>query len=135
MSPLFTGMAAQSTSRQHASCAVSTASGQSLIAPPSAQRACAPVAVSSPAPQAHSTSRLGPSHDFIGEIVSPSGGSMTRSAVAFADETAHRNVGDALRDQLGDVEDLDLVLDVLGLHAVGQHDVAEGAGDRDGIDL
>jgi len=34
-----------------------------------------------------------------------------------------------LRDHLGDIEDLDLLLHVLRLHTVGDHDGAERAGD------
>src|SRR5690348_3116111 len=117
------GIAAQSTSFQHAPWAVFGGSGHWLRAPPSAHSPRAPSVVSSPALHAASSNRR---LSRLAAVIGPH-----HIAVLLPHQISDRNIGQALRDQLGDVEHGDLLLDVPLLHAVGQHDVAERARDRD----
>src|SRR5512138_1417714 len=112
-----TGIRPQSTSRQHAPSTVRAASGQSVSWPPNAHCERAPSDVSSPPPQP--TTRNTKAIHFIGRILPPGSGAR----LLLAHQAIDRYVGDAARHQLGDVEHLDLVVDVTGLHAIGQHDV------------
>src|SRR6185503_5499800 len=146
----FTGIAPQSTSRQHAPSAVRSASGQSVNAPPCAHSARVPSMVSSSAPHPPmpmtmmitmiATANL----PCIAEIIAARGlrrrsasqiSLLGRLLILLPDQPIDRHVRDAGRDQLGDVEHLDPDVDVALLHAVGEHDVTERAGDRHRGDL